>query len=81
MRRSFASLFFLALLLKVEVVWADARTPDVPRDISIGGRTFYQDGKPWLLKGIEIEGFNRPATIRSAANGMNEVAHAENQGI
>jgi len=30
------------------------------RKVSIHGKEFYLDGKPWLPKGIAIEGFNRP---------------------
>ncbi len=43
-------------------------------NITIQGKTFYKDGNPWLPKGIQVEAFNRPATIPSAASGMNQAA-------
>jgi endoglucanase len=30
------------------------------QDVTIKGKDFYLDGKPWLPKGIQIEGLNRP---------------------
>jgi len=30
------------------------------QDITIKGKDFYLDGKPWLPKGIDVEAFNRP---------------------
>ncbi|NYF51104.1 cellulase family glycosylhydrolase [Tunturiibacter gelidoferens] len=29
-------------------------------DVTLKGREFYLDGKPWLPKGIDVEAFNRP---------------------
>ena len=38
------------------------------QDVTIKGKVFYRDGKPWLPKGIQIEGLNRPlGTYQSAA--------------
>ena len=36
------------------------------QDITIQGKTFYKDGKPWLPKGDNIVAFVRPAFIPSA---------------
>ncbi len=30
------------------------------QNVTIVGRDFYLDGKPWLPKGIDVEAFNRP---------------------
>lgn len=39
------------------------------QDVTIKGKDFYRDGKPWLPKGIQIEGLNRPfGTYESAAS-------------
>lgn len=39
------------------------------QEIIIQGRTFYKDGKPWLPKGIQIEGLNRPLDNYESAAG------------
>ena len=39
------------------------------QDVAIKGKDFYLDSKPWLPKGIQIEGLNRPfGTYESAAS-------------
>jgi endoglucanase len=39
------------------------------QDVTIKGKGFYLDGKPWLPKGIQIEGLNRPfGTYESVAS-------------
>lgn len=45
-------LFVLALLFPVSAMAA--------QDVTIRGKDFYLDGKPWLPKGIKVEAFNRP---------------------
>ncbi len=40
---------------------ADAHTGP---NITIQGKTFYKDGKTWLPKGVTVEGFNEPASLR-----------------
>lgn len=47
------------------------------QDITIRGKTFYKDGKPWLPKGIKIEAFNRPAYISSAPKWMNDPSNLQ----
>ncbi|MBV8925179.1 MAG: cellulase family glycosylhydrolase [Bradyrhizobium sp.] len=42
---------------------------DSAQDITIQGKTFYKDGKPWLPKGIQIEGLNRPLDNYESAAG------------
>lgn len=42
------------------------------QDITLRGRDFYLDGKPWLPKGIDVEAFQRPAFIPSAPKWMND---------
>jgi hypothetical protein len=42
------------------------------QDVAIKGKEFYLDGKPWLPKGVVVEGFNRPANIPSAPKWMND---------
>ena len=39
------------------------------QDITIRGKVFYKDGKPWVPKGIQIEGFNRPLDNYESAAG------------
>lgn len=34
------------------------------QDITIQGKTFYKEGKPWVPKGIKVEGLNEPAGLR-----------------
>ena len=34
------------------------------QQITIHGKDFYKDGKPWLPKGIKVEGFNEPGSPR-----------------
>jgi len=33
--------------------------------ISIQGKNFYKDGKPWILKGIDVETFAKPQSLRA----------------
>ena len=42
------------------------------QDITLKGREFFLDGKPWLPKGIKVEAFARPAFIPSAPKWMND---------
>lgn len=56
--------FFLLFLCPWTVMAAE--------DVTIQGRDFYLDGKPWLPKGIKIEAFMRPAFIPSAPKWINE---------
>jgi hypothetical protein len=46
-------------------------------DVTIKGKDFYLDGKPWLPKGIKVEAFARPAFIPSAPKWMNEPAQLQ----
>lgn len=45
---------------------AIAQSPDRNSDgqIDIRGKEFLKDGKPWLPKGVTVEGYNRPAKLR-----------------
>lgn len=56
--------------------------------LSLRGTQFYQDGKPWLPKGIDVEAFNRPlGTYESASmqqmarQGRDSWGNAELQAI
>src|SRR5579863_8256769 len=40
------------------------------QDITIQGKAFYKDGKPWVLKGIDVEGFNEPLGADESAVGQ-----------
>ena len=57
-------LVFLALLFPLSAIAA--------QDVTIRGKDFYLDGKPWTPKGIDVEAFSRPAFIPSAPKWMNE---------
>ena len=48
-------------------------------DVTIQGKTFYKDGKPWLPKGGNIVAFVRPAFIPSAPKWMNDSNHEGRQ--
>lgn len=51
------------ILKHAAVILALILLPSVSRaaeEVTIQGKDFYLDGKPWLPKGIKIEGFNRP---------------------
>lgn len=47
------------------------------QDVTIKGKDFYLDGKPWLPKGVTVEGFNRPAIIPFAPKWMNDARNLE----
>lgn len=61
-------LFLLAALILL------SNNPAVAQDITIKGKNFFKDGKPWLPKGIKVEAFSRPAFIPSAPKWMNDPA-------
>ena len=42
------------------------------QDITIQGKTFYKDGKPWILKGVHVGAFDRPKFIPSAPKWRND---------
>jgi hypothetical protein len=55
---------FLAFLCSLSAISA--------QNVTIKGKDFYLDGKPWLPKGIKVEAFARPAYIPSAPRWMND---------
>lgn len=48
--------------------------PAFSQTISIQGNKFYEDGKPWLAKGVHVGAFARPQSIPSAPKWMNDTA-------
>lgn len=54
----------VALLPAVHPVHgADAKAPEV----TIQGKSFYANGRPWMAKGVVVEGFNAPRGARKGA--------------
>lgn len=43
-------------------------------NLTIQGRSFYRDGKPWLPKGVHVGAFNRPLNIASGPKWMNDAS-------
>lgn len=41
-------------------------TVSAAQDITIRGKSFYRDNAPWLPKGVTVEGFNEPQTLRAS---------------
>lgn len=66
--------FFLCMAAAVLIAIA---ATGFAQDITIRGRSFYRDGKPWLPKGVTVEGFNRPAFIPSAPKWMNDPSNLQ----
>ncbi|MHB8812757.1 MAG: cellulase family glycosylhydrolase [Steroidobacteraceae bacterium] len=62
-------LIFLAMLFPVSAVAA--------QHVTIKGKIFYLDGRPWLPKGLKIEAFARPAYIPSAPKWMNDPSNLQ----
>jgi len=48
--------------------------PAHAQNISVSGKLFYDDGKPWIAKGVHVSAFDRPMDIESAPHWMNETA-------
>jgi endoglucanase len=44
------------------------------QSISLQGKTFYKDGRPWIAKGVHVGAFSRPMVIPSAPKWMNDSA-------
>ena len=68
--RSFLLRFiFASIALAGSFISVDA----LAQAITIQGKTFYKDGKPWLPKGIQVEGLNEPVGADESAAGQANV--------
>ena len=76
---SFAALSCVTLLFFSHAMLVQAASWSPGPEITIQGRTFYKDGKPWILKGVHVGAFNRPKFIPSAPNGG--MIHRRKPGI
>jgi endoglucanase len=62
--KSFAFLLFAAIVSINSSVVAQTDLSS-KQQITIQGKTFYKDGKPWLPKGIDVETFAKPRPLRA----------------
>ena len=46
---------------------AQSRDRNADVQILIRGKEFLKDGKPWLPKGVTVEGFNEPPRLRASS--------------
>lgn len=51
------------------------------QNVTIKGKDFYLGGKPWLPKGVNAEGFIRPALIPSGPKWMNDAASQQGRTL
>lgn len=57
-----------ALLLGVQPAHGTvAKIPARAPEVSIQGKLFYENGRPWIAKGVVVEGFNAPRSARKGA--------------
>lgn len=59
-RRSFAILLSTALSSISHFALAGTANAPAGTNITIQGKAFYKDGKPWLAKGIDVNAFAKP---------------------
>ena len=57
-----------ALLLGIHPVHGAAANAAGPApEVTLHGKSFYENGQPWIAKGVVIEGFNAPQSARKGA--------------
>jgi len=61
-------LLYLAIVLSV-LCGGSLLTPASAQDITIQGKTFYKDGKPWMLKGVDVAGLSKSPRQRAKDKG------------
>ena len=71
-RKTFAVLLVAAIISINSSVMVQAAPPVSGQQITIHGKDFYKDGKPWLPKGIKVEGFNEPGRLRAKNKGATQ---------